>query len=108
MCNCGQGRAPVVGVNGQGQAGAKADPGKGELVRIEYHGALGAPAAVIGPVTRQDYGRRMKGDVFFVYAADQQARSDLFVGLPAIQLETAQTAVPPPPTPLGLTSVTEA
>lgn len=49
-----------------------------DLVRVRYEGPVG-PHEVRGLATRQRYGRRGKGDVFYVYPADQRHSPQLFV-----------------------------
>lgn len=67
-----------------------------DTVRIEYLGPLGQHA-VIGPVTKQNYGRRANGDIFFVYVPDQQAAPNKFQVLVEVGQTIESTAVPPPP-----------
>lgn len=67
-----------------------------DLVRIEYQGATGVHD-VIGPVTRQRYGRRSKGDVFYVYLQDQRYNPTLYVAIPDITETMEPTPVPAPP-----------
>jgi glycosyltransferase involved in cell wall biosynthesis len=47
------------------------------MVRVEYTGPIGAEN-IVGTQTKQRYGRRSKGDIFYVYDKDAKARPDLF------------------------------
>lgn len=49
-----------------------------EMVRVYYNGPV-AKAPVVGTATGQSYGRRAKGDVFFVLRDDYDAARNLFV-----------------------------
>lgn len=70
-----------------------------QMVRIEYNGATGAHS-VIGIITKQSYGRRERGDIFYVFAADANADPRKFVPLAEVESQAEGTLVPPPPEPI--------
>jgi hypothetical protein len=69
------------------------------MVRIEYNGPIGMHP-VVGSVTKQNYGRRAGGDVFYVYAADQMNEPTRFVPVVEVGSVVEATAIPGEPVPI--------
>ncbi len=92
MSCCG-GKPPVA----VGSSENKHNSDFGEMIRVEYNGPEAAHT-VRGLVTQQNYGRRAKGDVFYVWKADQMAQLKLFVPVyeASFENEATQADVPPP------------
>jgi glycosyltransferase involved in cell wall biosynthesis len=101
MC-CGAGPKKGVmtsgGVSVGGDASAAASVGDQSMIRIVYNGPIG-PHEALGLVTKKRYGRRENGDVFYVYAEDQNMEPEKFV--PLANLETVEPT-PEPPAPVSL------
>lgn len=96
---CGNAKPKKAGVLPEFTAQEKAD-GKDQLVRIEYQGGTGLHE-VIGTATGQRYGRKEKGDTFYVYVADQIAMYDLFMVLDDVVSSSIQpTTIPTDPVSL--------
>lgn len=74
-------------------ASATAESGKD--VRIEYHGGV-APHGVRGAVTGTFYGRRQKGDTFYMDMADALANPEVFRVLQEV-IVSEETPLPPAP-----------
>lgn len=95
MCDCGNKPKPIqlgeATITGGGPA-----PDGAKLVRVEYSGPIGQHA-VIGMNTKQNYGRRAGGDVFYVYAEDQQAQPDRFTPIADVASVLSETPMPPEP-----------
>lgn len=82
VCNCGQ-KKPVIAASGS-------------MVEILYHGAAGNHL-VTGVATKTRYGRRSRGDRFYVYAQDAAASPHLFEMIAEIEVPAPQTIMPPEP-----------
>jgi glycosyltransferase involved in cell wall biosynthesis len=70
-----------------------------DMIRIEYMGP-GADASVRSPLTGQFYGRRKRGDVFYVWKADADALPSLFKPVTEVEFveeQNEQTVNPPQP-----------
>lgn len=70
--------------------------GHGDMVRVEYRGAT-ARQTVLGPVTKQNYGRRGNGDLMLVWEADLHAAPDKFVPIADFFDDIQPTPVPDEP-----------
>lgn len=58
-----------------------------------------APAPAVGAITKQSYGLRAKGDMFYIWRKDLD--NHLFKEATRLDLPKAQTVIPPPPVKLG-------
>lgn len=98
MC-CGK-KAPVQPVKQQSDIVAATNGAQmSDMVRVEYLGA-GADHTVRSPVTGQFYGRRKRGDVFYVWAQDAEAMPSLFKPVAEVEFVEEKTEVevnPPQP-----------
>ena len=56
----------------------------GEMIRVTYQGAK-AKHSVVGPVTKQAYGRRQAGDIFYIWLEDYTSLKRLFQPAPLIR-----------------------
>jgi glycosyltransferase involved in cell wall biosynthesis len=90
MCKCREAPKVLNALTGDG-----ADPKKGALVRVIYHGPPGAHA-VIG-ASHTNYGRRSGEDIFYVHASDQAANPERFEHIPEAVVPVQETAMPPEP-----------
>lgn len=70
--------------------------GHGDMVRVEYRGAT-ARQTVLGPVTKQNYGRRGNGDLMLVWQADLVAAPDKFLPIADFFDDIQPTPVPDEP-----------
>lgn len=96
MC-CGK-KAPAV-LSKKTQTTQEAE--STDLVRIQYGGPV-ADATVRSPITGQYYGRRKRGDIFFVMRKDAEALPSLFKPVASAEFEIARTeTVVDPPKLLG-------
>lgn len=90
MCGCNSPKPKtLVFTNASGQE-------DNSMIRIEYNGPAGS-MMVIGPATRQSYGRRQGGDIFYVYTVDAQAQPDRFVPVAEPTAEIMATSIPEAP-----------
>lgn len=98
MCNCVEppkGK-PVVAPTPENAAEYKDTYGEMILARLMGQFTPEAPADFRGPATRVYYGRRAKGDVFYIWEADL-LNSDVFERVENYGTEPESTQVPPPP-----------
>lgn len=70
----------------------------GEMLRIQYHGPLGGHS-VIG-ISKQNYGWRRNGDIFYVWVKDQEAQPERFVPLVEVEVPLRSAEIPKSPTAL--------
>lgn len=99
MCACNEppkGKARTV--NGGAPSNGS---GSKEMVLAEYVSprAGSAPAPAIGGATKQNYGMRSKGDVFYIWQEDMDER--MFAPAMRLDLPKAETVIPPAPVKLG-------
>lgn len=90
MCNC------IVAPTSKTAEELAEAARNGEMVRIEYYGAA-AKHSVVGSVTKQNYGRRSRGDFFMIWKQDQEANPVIFVPTPAQVFVLTPTEMPPAP-----------
>ncbi len=74
----------------------------GEMVRVKYLGST-AKQQIVGPSTKQNYGRRQSGDVFYIWQEDYDSLPTLFEPMPLQDIATIRKTEMPP-TPLKVTS----
>lgn len=74
----------------------------GEMVRVRYLGSK-AKQQLNGPTTRQNYGRRQNGDIFYIWQEDYAAMPTLFEPMPVQDIATIRKTEMPP-TPLKVKS----
>ena len=65
----------------------------GEQVKVEYHGALGKHE-VRGQVSNTFYGRKQRGDIFYIYRQDFDPRDDKFTLVEEIELAPEMQPIP--------------
>lgn len=97
VCGCTEPKKRKQGIDDQ--AGKT---GQDEMIRIEYNGPE-VPTGqhnVIGIITKQNYGRRKAGDVFYVFKKDQAAATDRFIPIQDVIQTINPTPVPPEPEPI--------
>jgi glycosyltransferase involved in cell wall biosynthesis len=75
-----------------------ASNGEGQI-RVEYKGAT-AKVTVIGAVTKQNYGRRAYGDIFWMWESDQLANVSIYQPMPEQKVFMEDTQIPLAPVPL--------
>ena len=69
----------------------------GEMIRTTYIGAT-AKQTVVGGATKQNYGRRQHGDIFYVWREDFSLQPERFVPTPINDVMILnQTEIPPAP-----------
>jgi glycosyltransferase involved in cell wall biosynthesis len=75
----------------------------GEIILARLMGRFTpeAPAEFRGPATRVSYGRRAKGDVFYIWQADLENSGDVFERVENFTTEPEPTIVPPAPSELS-------
>ncbi len=98
MCDCGNQPKQVQSAQAAIASGATVVDGV-NLIRVEYAGPAGQHT-VVGMITKVSYGRRAGGDVFYVYAQDQQAQIDRFTPIADVASVLVETPMPPEPVPL--------
>lgn len=69
---------------------------RGDMIRITYNGAS-AKTTVIGTATKQNYRRRQKGDIFYVWLEDYQRQPEKFIPTPTESFAVPETTEMPPP-----------
>lgn len=76
----------------------------GEMILAKLVGQFvaEAPATFRGPATRVLYGRRAKGDIFYIWEADLTQGGDTFEKVENFSVEPVATVVPPAPEPIEL------
>lgn len=77
MCKCNETIKPLAYSVQTFAVGAQTLPDE-PLVRIQYQGGGAGKTNVYGSVTRQFYGRRVKGETFMVFEQDARAQPGLF------------------------------
>ena len=108
MCNCieppkgKQPAAPTV----ENAAEYKETYGEMILAKLVGERVAQAPATFRGPATRVLYGRRAKGEVFYIWQADLENSDDTFERVENYTVEPEVTVVPPEP-PMTITEVKE-
>lgn len=101
MCNCiepPKGRQPAAPTP-ENLADYKEAYGDMVLAKLVGSRVAEAPVSFRGPATRVFYGRRAKGDVFFIWQADLEQSGDTFEQVHNFSVEPEPTVVPEPPPP---------
>lgn len=104
MCDCvtpPKGKQPAAPTQ---QNAAEYKEAYGDIVLAKLVGRFTpeAPAEFRGPATRVPYGRRAKGDVFYIWQADFENSGDTFELVENYVTEPEPTVVPPaPPEPFN-------
>lgn len=71
----------------------------GDMVKVRWTWEF-APEGMIlfkGPVTKIPYGRRAKGDVFYIWERDFVGNPEMFTRVETYEVEQLDTVIPPPP-----------
>lgn len=71
----------------------------GDMVKVQYvwDRAPGAAAELKGPMTRVSYGRRSRGDIFYVWDKDFTGGVGMFAKVEDFVVESQRTVKPPAP-----------
>jgi len=99
MCDCVQppkGKTPMAPTP-ENAAEFKETYGDMVLAKLVGRFVPEAPATFRGPATRVLYGRRAKGDIFYIWQADLENGGDTFELVNNYTTEPQATEVPPPP-----------
>lgn len=99
MCNCidpPKGKMPAAPTP-ENAAEYKATYGDMVLARLVGRFVAEAPVTFRGPATRVNYGRRAKGDEFYVWQADLDNSDDTFERVENFGVPPVVTQEPPPP-----------
>ncbi len=101
VCNCGGKRKEPLSNTQQAVAANNGNDKNGPMLRVEYHAEMKGAHPVIGVATRQNYGSRAAGEVFYVYAKDVAANPTLFSEVQINEPPAAARVTPPEPVLLG-------
>jgi len=99
MCNCVEppkGKQPLAPTP-DNVAEYKETYGDMVLAKLVGQFVAEAPVSFRGPATRVNYGRRAKGDIFYIWQADLENSGDTFEKVENYSTEPEPTVVPPPP-----------
>lgn len=99
MCNCidpPKGKQPMA-PSPDNAADFKEAYGDMILAQLVGKFVAEAPVTFRGPATRVDYGRRAKGDIFYIWQADLENSGDTFKRVENYSTEPEPTIVPEPP-----------
>jgi glycosyltransferase involved in cell wall biosynthesis len=66
----------------------------GEMIRVEMFSGSSAKVHIVGNVTKTTYGRRQKGDIFYMYIEDAKAQSNIFQPVGNAPLQLSKTELP--------------
>lgn len=99
MCNCVEppkGKQPMAPTP-ENAAEYKETYGEMILAKLVGQFVAEAPVSFRGPATRVLYGRRAKGDIFYIWQADLDQGGDTFEKVENFSVEPEPTVIPPEP-----------
>ena len=102
MCNCVEPPKGLQPAPPTVENAAEYQAAYGDMVLAKLVGQYVAEAPVTfrGPATRVLYGRRAKGDIFFIWQADLENSGDTFEKVENFSIEPEHTVMPPEPEPI--------
>lgn len=101
VCSCGGAKKPVITNQQQALAANNGNDKNGPMLLVEYHSPMKATHPVVGLNTKQNYGSRSAGEVFYVYQKDIAANPTSFSEVQINEPPTAERILPPEPVLLG-------
>jgi len=104
MCNCVEPPKGLQPAPPTMENAAEYKAAYGEIVLAQLVGqyVAEAPVSFRGPATRVSYGRRAKGDIFYIWQADLENSGDTFAKVENYSVEPEHTVMPPEPEPLRM------